>query len=264
MARFVKTFDPASDEPFRISRSKVDLFVECPRCAYLDLRLGIKRPEFPSFTLNNAVDELMKKEFDIHRAEQTAHPLLKSYNLTLKPLKDERMDEWRDALRRGIATHHVPTNLYVRGGVDDVWVNESGEFTIVDYKATSKKVAPTSVEQLYDGYKRQIEIYQWLFRQNGFTVSKTAYFVYVNGKSDLKAFDGKLEFDIALIPYVGDDSWIEAVLIDLKKTLLSDEIPRVGTAFGGGPCDYCAYREAAGKALLAKAKENNAKKKGKA
>ena len=152
----------------------------------------------------------------------------------------------------------------MRGGVDDVWVDDVGEFTIVDYKATSKKMAPTTVEHLYDSYKRQIEIYQWLFRQNGFPVSKTAYFVYVNGKSDLEAFDGKLEFDVALIPYVGDDSWVEGVLVELKKTLLSDEIPRVGTAFGGGPCDYCSYREAAGKALLAKTKENNAKKKSKA
>ena len=256
MARFVKTFDPSSDEPFRISRSKIDTFAECPRCSYLDLRLGIKRPEMPSFTLNNAVDELMKKEFDIHRAKQSVHPLLKTYGLKLKPLQDERMDEWRDALRRGITTHHKSTNLFVRGGVDDVWLDESGEFTIVDYKATSKQVAPTTVEHLYDSYKRQIEIYQWLFRQNGFPVSKTAYFVYVNGKSDLEAFDGKLEFDIALIPYEGDDSWVEGVLVELKKTIASEEIPRVGTAFGGGPCDYCSYREAAGKALLAKAKEN--------
>ena len=249
MAWASKTFDPHATEPFRISRSKLDLYTECPRCAYLDLRLGVKRVSGPSFTLNNAVDELLKREFDIHRVNATVHPLAKAYGVDAKPFDDPRMDEWRDALRRGIATHHKETNLILRGGVDDVWVNPQGELIIVDYKATSKKEGPSTTADLYDSYKKQIEIYQWLFRQNGFTVSPTAYFVYVNGRADAEAFDGKLEFDVKLIAYTGHDGWIEDALRGLKATLMSDEIPKVGTAFGGGPCDFCTYREAAGKAL---------------
>ncbi len=242
-------FDPSSPEPFKVSRSKIDLFSECPRCAYLDMKLGVKRPSMPAFTLNNAVDELLKREFDIHRARGSKHPLVEKYGLDAVPLVDERMEEWRDALRRGISYLHVPTNLLIRGGVDDVWVNPEGEFIIVDYKATSKKVGPSTEDDLYDSYKRQLEIYQWLFRRNGFPVSPTGYFVYVNGKSDADAFDGKLEFDVELIPYTGSDAWVEPAVFDLKQMLVSDEIPKVGTAFGGGPCDYCTYRENAGKAL---------------
>lgn len=243
-------FDPSSKESFKVSRSKLDLFSECPRCAYLDLRLGIKRPPMPAFTLNNAVDELLKREFDIHRANGTKHSLLERYGLDAVPLADERMEEWRDALRRGISYLHKATNLFIRGGIDDVWVNLAGELIIVDYKATSKKIGPSAETDLYDSYKRQLEIYQWLFRQNGFAVSPTAYFVYVNGKADAEAFDGKLEFDINLIPYTGSDAWVEPAIFDLKKMLLSGEIPPIGTAFGGGPCDYCTYRENAGKVLL--------------
>jgi CRISPR/Cas system-associated exonuclease Cas4 (RecB family) len=246
------TFDPTSAEPFRISRSKIDLFQECPRCAYLDLRLGVKRPSGPSFTLNNAVDELFKREFDTHRANGTRHPLAKQYGVDAIPYESEKLDEWRDALRRGIAYLHEPTNLYVRGGIDDVWVNPAGELIVVDYKATSKKEGPSKPEDLYDSYKRQMEIYQWLFRMNGFAVSPTGYFVYANGRSDAKAFDGKLEFDIVLIPYTGDDGWVDGALVKLKETLMSDDVPPVGTAFGGGPCDFCTYREGAGKALRAK------------
>lgn len=249
MAWKSKTFDPTSSEPFTISRSKIDMFTECPRCSYLDLRLGVKRPSGPSFTLNNAVDELFKREFDIHRANATVHPLTKAYGLDAVPLKDDRMEEWRDALKRGVKTHHLETNLIVRGGIDDVWVQPNGELIVVDYKATSKKEAPTT-DTLYDSYKKQIEVYQWLFRRNGFQVSPTGYFVYANGKTDREAFDGKLEFDIELVPYTGSDSWIEPTLHRLKETLSSDEIPPVGTAFGGGPCDFCTYREGAGKILL--------------
>lgn len=243
-------FDPKSTEPFKISRSKIDMFSECPRCSYLELRLGVKRPSTPAFTLNNAVDELLKREFDTHRANGTKHPLLIKYGLDAVPLRDERMEEWRDALRRGISHLHAPTNLIVRGGIDDVWVTPEGEFIIVDYKATSKKIGPSSEDDLYDSYKRQVEIYQWLFRQNGFKVSPTAYFVYVNGKSDKEAFDAKLEFDIELIGYTGSDAWVEGRIFEFKETLMSDEIPPTGTSFGGGPCEYCAYRESAGKILL--------------
>lgn len=250
-------FDPSSAEPFKVSRSKLDLFTECRRCSYLDLRLGVKRPSMPAFTLNNAVDELLKREFDIHRARASQHPLLKRYGLDAVPLDDERMAEWRDALRRGIAYLHEPTNILLRGGIDDVWVNPAGEFIIVDYKATSKKVGPSTEEDLYDSYKRQMEIYQWLFRRNDFAVSPTGYFVYVNGKSDAEAFDGKLEFDIELIPYTGSDTWVEPAIYDLKKMLMSEEIPEIGISFGGGPCEYCTYRENAGKKLLELHKKKN-------
>ncbi len=251
MAYARKLFDPASKEAFTVSRTKLDLFTECQRCAYLDLRLGIKRPSGPSFTLNNAVDELLKREFDIHRANGTAHPLLAHYGVTAVPLRDARLDGWRDALRRGIGYLHTETNLFIRGGIDDVWVKPDGELYIVDYKATSKKQAPSSEKDLYDSYKRQMEIYQWLFRRNAFTVSSTGYFVYVNGKSDAKAFDGKLEFDIVLIAYTADDSWVERAVVSLKEMLLREDIPPIGISFGGGPCDFCVYREGAGKALQA-------------
>ncbi|MDE2021734.1 MAG: PD-(D/E)XK nuclease family protein [Patescibacteria group bacterium] len=254
-------FMPSSKEPFKVSRSKLDLFTECPRCAYLDLRLGVKRPSMPAFTLNNAVDELLKREFDIHRAQGSTHPLMERYGLDAVPLADDRMAEWRDALKRGISYHHESTNITLRGGIDDVWVNPAGEFIIVDYKATSKRKGPKTEEDLYDSYKRQMEIYQWLFRKNDFSVSPTGYFVYVNGKSDAKAFDGKLEFDIDLIPYTGSDAWVEPALFDLRDVLMSEDIPPIGTSFGGGPCEYCTYREEAGKTLLSLHRANEKKKK---
>ena len=57
-------YQPNSDIPFNISRSKIDLFLECPQCFYLDRKLGISRPDIPGYTLNKAVDYLLKNEFD--------------------------------------------------------------------------------------------------------------------------------------------------------------------------------------------------------
>lgn len=237
-------FDPKSTEPFRISRSKIDLFLECPRCFYLDQRLGIARPQFPAFTLNNAVDELLKREFDIHRAKGEPHPLMKQYTIDAVPFKDSRMEEWRDAMRRGVQYVHEPTNLMVRGGIDDIWQNSKGELHVVDYKATSKKEEVSLDGYWQQAYKRQVEVYQWLLRHNKLDVSDIAYFVYVNGRADAQAFDGKLEFDVKVIAHEGDDSWIEPTVEKLANSLRSDEVPERSNM-----CEYCGYRETAGKEL---------------
>jgi hypothetical protein len=131
------------------------------------------------------------------------------------------------------------TNVVVTGGVDDVWVSPNGELIIVDYKATSKDTEVSLDAEWQDGYKRQMEIYQWLFRENGFTVSPTGYFVYCNGDTDKEAFDGKLEFDIKLLPYTGDDRWVYGKVHEAISCLNSDIIPD-----SGENCSYCQYIKA--------------------
>lgn len=237
-------YEPNNPKAFKISRSKIDTFMECRRCSYLDLRLGIKRPSGPPFTLNNAVDELFKREFDTHRASSTAHPLMKEYGIDAVPLAHENLEEWRDALRRGVTYHHPATNLLLTGGIDDVWQAPNGELIVVDYKATAKLKGPSTEDDLYNSYKRQIEVYQWLFKQNGFKVSSTGYFVYANGRADAKAFDGKLEFDVVLIPYTGSYAWVEPTLAELKAMLEDSTMPEVGKNFWGDDCDYCTYAKA--------------------
>jgi hypothetical protein len=233
-------YDPSSPTPFRISRSKIDLFVQCPRCFYLDRRLGVSRPSMPAFSLNNAVDLLLKKEFDTHRAAGTQHPLMAHYGIDAVPLAHERMDEWRDSLRRGVTYLDPDTNLLVTGGVDDLWVNPDGQFIVVDYKATATANEVTLEGRYKEGYKRQMEVYQWLLRRNGHDVSSTGYFVYCNGTMDREAFDGKLEFDVTVLPYTGDDGWVAGTVRDMKACLDGSTVPRAA-----GDCEHCEYRAAA-------------------
>jgi len=55
-------YDPKGKNNWKLSRSKIDLFVECPRCFYIDNRFGVKRPPMYPYNLNSAVDTLLKKE----------------------------------------------------------------------------------------------------------------------------------------------------------------------------------------------------------
>ncbi|MDP2685346.1 MAG: PD-(D/E)XK nuclease family protein [bacterium] len=232
-------YDKNSKELFRLSRGRIDNFITCPRCFYLDRKLGVAQPPGFPFSLNSAVDKLLKKEFDIHRANGTTHPLMKKYDIDAIPLAHEKIDEWRDSLRAGITFKIDGENVVITGGVDDVWVKPDREFIIVDYKATSKEEEVTLDAEWQIGYKRQMEIYQWLFRKNGFKVSDTGYFVYCNGNTDKEAFDSKLEFDIKILPYTGDTSWVEQTVLDAIECLKSDYLPKCGD-----DCDFCKYREA--------------------
>lgn len=222
---------------WKLSRSKIDLFKECPRCFYLDNKLGLKRPPGYPFNINSAVDNLLKKEFDVHRAAGSKHPLQEKYGLDCVPAKHAKIDEWRENFK-GVTHFHQESGITVSGAIDDLWVNASGEYIVVDYKATAKDEPVTSLDaEWQDGYKRQMEVYQWLLRKNDLTVSDTGYFVYCTGKNDAAAFDGKIEFDVHLIPHTGSDKWVNGVILEISDTLESDEIPE-----SAPDCDYCLYR----------------------
>jgi len=235
-------YDPKSDIPFRLSRSKIDLFFECPRCFYIDRRLGVGRPPGYPFTLNSAVDKLLKKEFDIYRLENKAHPLAKTYNLEAVPFRHEKMDEWRDNFK-GVACLHEPTNFMLFGAIDDIWIVEDNYLAVVDYKATSTEKGISLDDEWKQVYKRQMEFYQWLCRHNNvlkdYKISDTGYFVYCNGLTDKHAFDGKLDFTVEILPYKGSDDWVEDIVLRAHKCLSSDEVPEAAP-----DCDYCRYREA--------------------
>jgi CRISPR/Cas system-associated exonuclease Cas4 (RecB family) len=208
-------------KPFKLSRSKIDRFIECPRCFYIDRRLGVDRPPGFPFNLNIAVDTLLKKEFDIHRTQNTQHPLLEQNFV-------------------GIQHLHESTNLLITGAIDDLWQEPDGDYVVVDYKATSKNDTIDVLDQAWHaGYKRQMEIYQWLLRRTGLEVSDTGYFVYANGSTDSEAFDAQLEFELTLIPYTGSDDWIEGVLEEIHACLNKSHVPVASTR-----CDYCRYRYA--------------------
>jgi len=199
----------------------------------------VDQPSGPPFNLNSAVDALLKKEFDAHRAKAEPHPLMQAYHIDAVPFVHPSLNKWRENFV-GVQYLHERTHFIITGAVDDIWINPQDDLLVVDYKATSKETEVTLDAAWQDSYKRQMEIYQWLLRKNGFSVSDTGYFVYCNARRDTKAFDGKLEFDIKLIPYIGSDDWIENVLDDVKRTLDADTLPASAPT-----CEYCAYRSAA-------------------
>ena len=233
-------YQPGNKNPFRISRSKIDSFLNCPRCFYLDRRLGLGRPGMPAFSLNSAVDALFKKEFDLLRKKGEAHSLMKKYGIEAIPIDHPQLPVWRDDMYAyvGALVLHQPTNLEICGIVDDLWVNKEKELLVVDYKATSTNKEISLDDEYKQSYKRQAEIYQWIFRQLKFKVNNTAYFVFANASRNHPSFDGILQFELSIIDYQGDASWVEKTLADIKDCLESNKIPPASES-----CEHCAYRK---------------------
>jgi hypothetical protein len=172
---------------------------------------------------------------------------MSKYGVGAVPFAHKNMDTWRDPFV-GIMHTHEPTGLVVSGGVDDIWSKTDGSLIIVDYKSTSKE---GKIEKLGDSpwekqYSRQLGIYRWLLEQNDFNVERTGYLVYANADKSLDSFDDKLIFETTLVPVETDVSWIDGTLMDIKLCLDSETLPGIGDS-----CEFCPYREAAGKKLQA-------------
>lgn len=235
-------YKPGQKTVFKLSRSKIELFMQCQRCFWLDARHKIVRPPGAPFQINKAIDELFKKEFDVYRAKAQPHPLMTQNKLDAIPYAHKDIDTWRHNFT-GVATVHHPTNLHIFGAIDDVWVNPAGELIVVDYKATAKASEVNLDADWQVTYKRQMEVYQWLLRANGFTVSNTGYFVYANGRLDQDGFNDRIEFRTKVIAYTGNDDWVEKTITKMKQTI-EGEMPTTGDSIMGGPCEFCAYARA--------------------
>jgi len=264
MPRHRGTYKPDREEPYEISRYRIESFYKCPACFWMDRVRGIKFPGMPGFLLNTATDTLLKKDFDVYRELQKPHPLMEKYGLGhLVPFAHEDMKKWENSLHFGSSPNHFnfvhkPTNLCLGGGLDDVWCNpKTEELHIVDYKSTATglnkerdALKEIKLEGNYkEGYKRQMDIYTWIMRNKGFKVSNKGFFVYVNGDQHFEdgmlnnqADKGEMKFNVQIMSYFVNTSWIDGVIYDLKKCLDSDTCPEhAQTGFGykgDQPCEY--------------------------
>ena len=222
----------------KLSRSTVEKFISCPRCCVLDKKHQIKPPSLP-FTLNIAVDNLLKNEFDYYRGIQQPHPMLLKYSIDAVPFLHENIDTWRSNFR-GLRYKSVENKYDFGGAIDDVLINKNGELIVIDVKATAKN--NFNWEETFKNYeypkayKRQLEMYQWLFKKNGFNVSNQAYLIYFNGKKNEQFFKQKLEFDMHLIKLDCTTDWVEEKIIETVNLLRSDSFPRPSYS-----CEFCNY-----------------------
>jgi len=197
------------------------------------------KPSTIPFTLNLAVDNLCKNEFDFYRKKQIPHPLFIENNIDAIPFDHEDIDIWRNNYQ-GLKYFSKEYEYEFVGAIDDVWQKQNGDLIVADIKATSRNNFDwNETYHKYEypkAYKRQLEMYQWLFQKNGFKVAKEAYIIYFNGRKNEKFFNNKLEFNAHVIKLNCSTDWVENKILETLKLLRSTTFPKPSLS-----CDQCNY-----------------------
>ena len=189
--------------------------------------------------INGEIHEIDLSDYDYYRKKKEPHPLFEEHNIDAIPFAHEDLNKWRNNFQ-GISYTDNATGVHFYGAVDDVWIQPDGKLIISDVKATSKK--DFNWQETWNkwdypkAYKRQLEMYQWLFRKNSFEVSDTAYLVYFNGLKNEPMFDKTLKFELHVVKLECKDDWVEAKIIEAKKLYDKDEMPS-----GSKNCGTCQY-----------------------
>ena len=191
-------------EIIKLSRSTVEKFLSCPRCCVLDKKYKIKPPSLP-FTLNIAVDNLCKNEFDYYRKIQEPHPLFIEYGIDAVPFKHKNLELWRSNFQ-GIRYKSIQHKYDFGGAVDDIWQKKNGNLIIVDVKATSKNNFDWSETfnkyEYAKAYKRQVSDQSKLFLDVAFTstiIRSPFFFCQISSTAPPKS--NLCSTDIYLIPW---------------------------------------------------------------
>ena len=227
----------------KLSRFAVEQSLQCPKCFVLQYKHKISLPSLP-FTLNSAVDNLAKNEFDYYRKKQEPHPdveaVLAEAGLPgVVPFDHPEIENWQN-FRRGAYYTDEEKGFTFGGAIDDLWITPSKELIVSDVKATSKNVFDwEDTLSKYDyplAYKRQLEMYGWVFKKFGFDVSDNGVLVYYNGRKNEPMFDKNLKFDTHIILMKCEHDWVEEAVLNAKNMLESDKLPPQSSK-----CDKCNY-----------------------
>ena len=231
------------DKSLRLSRSRWDNFIKCPKCFYLKEKHNINPPGQPGHPINSRVDALLKEEFDILRKDGKPHPIFKEYNLNFIPynkLDPEILAKYRNNFK-GVEAKSKKTKYILFGSLDDLWFDlDTDEIVVLDYKATSNKKLEdytTSTKHYHKSYLRQLDFYAYLLKLNDFKVHNIGYWLICNAADEnQKTFNKKVNFKTSILSYKLKTDYIEDTLVELEKCLEKKKLPQSGV-----DCENCRW-----------------------
>lgn len=188
----------------QLSASTLSLFKECPRCFWLQLKVGVHRPKtiFPS--LPGGMDGVIKIYFDQFRGTKEGLPPEISGKVEGKLVADQPLlNGWRSRTG-GLRYFDKKLNTKLIGLLDDCLVVEEGGpspakagsgrvaryYVPLDYK--TRGYAPK--EDSSGFYQHQLDIYEWLLHENGYKTKGVGFLVYYHPVEVRR--DGVVQFEV--------------------------------------------------------------------
>lgn len=197
----------------QLSPNSLNLFLECPHCFWLEKNKGIKRPPAYPYSLNLAVDGLLKEEFDDYRQKGIQHPLFEDNNIKANLFPNQKLlNQWRSNLA-GIRYFDQALQATLFGVIDDVLEFDNGSIAPLDYKSTG-----SSADNIYDRFQLQMDIYTFLMEKNGYKTSRNGYLAfYIIDKS--RGFIDRLPFKKEIVEIETNPDGIYEIFRDAVMVL---------------------------------------------
>lgn len=213
----------------QLSPSSLSLFMECPKCFWLQKINGIHRPP-RIFALQSNFDRILKDYFDKFREEKKFPPEIEGKVEGALFGDQELLDKWRNALRPALKYRHPQhENFSLAGGLDDCLFD--GKYYIpVDFKTTGSSSFEENSEKYY---RHQLDIYNFLLEENGYKTKGFAYLVYY--KPEEVAGEGMMKFKIVVKKMETDHKRALRLFEDALE-ILSGPMPKSHSA-----CQFCSW-----------------------
>ena len=182
--------------------------------------MGIKRPPAYPYSLNLAVDDLLREEFDDYRQKGIPHPIFEENNIKAHLFKNQKLlNQWRNNLS-GIRYFDSDLQATLFGAVDDVLEFNDGKIAPLDYKSTGSSSA-----NVYDRFQLQMDIYTFLMEKSGYKTPRKGYLAfYVIDKS--RGFIDKLPFRKEIVEIETNPSDVYDIFRDAVAVLKQATPPK--------------------------------------
>lgn len=210
----------------RLSPSSLNLFLECPRCFWLDKNKGIKRPRgiFPS--LPGGKDLVIKKYFDSYRLNSDIPPEIKG-KIPGKLFSDiVTLEKWRNWRNSDLCYEDKESNAMLIGALDDCLV-ENDCYIPLDYKTRGSELK----EDPRRYYQNQLDCYCLMLEHNSFKTKGLAYLLYYWPEEVRQ--DGIVKFHVKPIRIETNIESAKRIVKDAVM-LLSSPMPKPGAS-----CEFC-------------------------
>lgn len=216
----------------KITPSGISYLLECPKCLWLHVNKEKKRPRGAYPSLPDGMDNAFKKYFDEYRKEGALPPEIEGRVEEKLYADTKQLHAWRESNygRGGIRAEVPEFDMVVSGAIDDLLISPEGKFIPFDFKTRGY---PTK-EDTHEHYRHQLDLYAFLFVQNGFSVAAHGYLLFFWPE----AYGlGMANFKTELVKMDVSPSRGHSVL---KKAydIIKGPMPRAS-----GSCEYCIYRE---------------------
>lgn len=154
--------------PLQLSATTLSLYQECPRCFWLHMRAGLKRPARPFPSITGGLDRIVQAHCDAWRP--SVPPLL-----CHSAGAPEGMPSWHLADPKISFLRWQPAAIALVGRLDDCLVLPQGMMTPLDHKSRGSQPA-SGYSAKY--YQLQMDVYALLLHENGQRTLPHAYLAY--------------------------------------------------------------------------------------